>query len=837
MRHSAPTGRKAEIDRHFAAALDLPSDRVEPYLDALRERDAELASAVEALLEAADNPDVRLAPGRCLEGPIWEELAEESADSPSPVGTMIGAYRIVGELGRGGMSVVYLAERADRSFEHRVAIKFFGATGADGLRRFEQERQILATLNHPGIARLLDGRVDEHGRPYIVMELVEGRPIDRYCDEEDLTVDGRLRLFGKIARAVEYAHRNLVVHRDLKPSNILVTPDGQVKLLDFGIAKLLEPGMAGRFAAPPTRDAMRVLTPEYASPEQLRGERITTSSDVYQLGLLLYELLTGDRPFDLDGATAADVERVICDERPPRPSSRGLRGRRLDGDLDNIVLKALEKEPERRYSSVRDLRGDLERYVRGLPVSARKPTLGYRAGRFVRRHAAGVATAAVLVLLLVGYAVTVTVQRQRVAAEAARTEQLKEFLASLFVQANPGVSKGADPTATELVEAGAGRVEAELAGQPDIQAEMMALLGEVYGTLGRYDLAAEQLESALAIQRRLHGSVHPDAVRTGRLLAEILHYEGRYAEAEGLMRDVIAARRHLYGTNSVEVAVTLNDLGDLLHSRGELIRAERVLRLTVRIQGAIGEDDHELARALRDLGNVLRDRGAYEEAEPLYRESLTISLSALGAVDPIVARTQNEFAVLLAETGRHAAADSVLAEILSVYGVLYPDGHPMVGTTYRNLGRLRLREGRPVEARRMLERSLASYRRQFPEENAFIPRAQRFLARALLESGEPEAAADLADEVVDRLRGLGLHRHRAVADALETSGFARLATGRQAEGIELLREALALREASSIPSDPAIALLRHQLDLAGTRTGPAGAPVSMTTRAPEPSVR
>lgn len=835
MSASRDSARNAEIDRRFTEALDLPADVHPEFLADLRADDPELADAVAALLAAdrwaagaddrLDADQVRSRPaletGFGLRGPVWDELATDGANGPYRPGTRVGAYRIVDELGRGGMSVVYLAERADELFEHRVALKFLAVGGVEGeLHRFEQERRILATLSHPNIARLLDGRVDERGRPYIVMELVDGQSITRYCAEEELALERRLDLFSRVTDAVGFAHRNLVVHRDIKPSNILVTRDGDVKLLDFGIARLLEPGSAGDLGAPPTRAAVRVLTPEYASPEQVLGERITTSSDVYQLGLLLYEMLTGRRPFDLHDSRAAEIERAVCEEEPSRPSaitseSGTVPIRRLRGDLDNIVLKALQKAPEHRYATVGELADDLERFRSGLPVRARRPTLAYRARRFVRRHAAALAVVAAVVVLLIGYAVTVTIQSRRVAAEAAKTEQVKEFLASLFVQANPGVAKGSEPTASELVEAGARRVAVSLADQPDVQAEMMVVLGGVYSTLGRYEDAIRQYEPALAIQRRLYGPLNENVVRAGNELAATLHYAGRYEEAEAMLREVLAGRRHLFGSRSGEVGETLNNLGDLLHSRGEFPEAEVVLREALAVQNeAAGAESYGAARASRDLANVLRDRGAYAEAEPLYRRSLAISYAVDGEVDPIVAQTQNDLARLLAETGRYEEAETLLHDALSIYAVLYANGHPMEGTTYRNLGLLRLREGRPAEAQAELARALANYDRTLDADNALVTRARRFRAEALLENGDPLAAAAVADDVVRRMREVGLTRHPALVDGLWTLGRALAATGRPQEGAERIAEALALREATSVPEDPSLARLRGDLERA-----------------------
>ncbi|MGH9162450.1 MAG: serine/threonine-protein kinase, partial [Vicinamibacteraceae bacterium] len=412
------------------------------------------------------NSDGFLQSGGALRGPLWQDLSDKLAARDGVAsGDRLGPYAIVKEIGHGGMGAVYLAERQDGQFEQRVALKLLehDTTRASVVQRFEQERRILAALNHPGIARLFDGGATSDGRPYFVMEYVDGMPIDRYCDDRRLTVDQRLRLFTKVGEAVQHAHRNLVVHRDLKPSNILVTANGEVKLLDFGIAKVLDAGVAHASAA---HTNTRVMTPAYASPEQLRGETVTTASDIYQLGLLLYELLTGRRPYGRYERTPHELERAISETAPLPPSTAVTGGdtsrdrrtgpvadgegsfpeiasrrggttperlrRRLSGDLDTMVLMALRKEPERRYATVAQMTEDVLRHLSGLPVRARPDTLGYRTSKFVRRHAravAGVAAALILVVGIAGYYTTrLAVARDRARLEAEKAAQVSQIL-------------------------------------------------------------------------------------------------------------------------------------------------------------------------------------------------------------------------------------------------------------------------------------------------------------------------------------------------------------------------------------------------------------------------
>ena len=480
----------ARLDRLFDEALTLPPDEREAFISFIERQEPQSAERLHGLLRAAAQPSVTRHLAAAIQD-SWQAV-EPSALLLSDLakGERIGPYRVLSLLGRGGMAPVYLAERADGVFSQQVAVKVvpIDLVGPEALGRFDQERQILANLNHPNIARLLDGGVDERSRSFIVMEYVNGQPIDRFCDERRLSVEARLEIFAQVSDAVQCAHRNLVIHRDLKPSNILVTDAGVVKLLDFGIAKLLHAGTPTADAAPHTRTTLRRLTPEYASPEQLQGASVTTASDVYQLGLLLFELLTGTRANDTtpagDGAFGPPDEPgrpsvAVHSAEPVRLSSIAMARRTtpralahaLRGDLDNIVLKALERDPQSRYGSPESLAHDLHCQLRGLPVSARNATAMYRLGKFIRRHKIGVATAGVLACAFVAFIVTISIQaitlrieRDRVALEASKAAEIRDFLSSLFdvplEVANPTLS------ARDLIDAAAARVANIDARQP-----------------------------------------------------------------------------------------------------------------------------------------------------------------------------------------------------------------------------------------------------------------------------------------------------------------------------------------------------------------------------------
>ncbi|HWM89184.1 MAG TPA: serine/threonine-protein kinase [Thermoanaerobaculia bacterium] len=519
-------------DRILDEALDVPAGQRAAFLDRACGGDTQLRALVERLLNAAEIEDPGFKSGGALQGSFGENFRDELTKGDEvPPGTTIGRYRVVREIGRGGMSVVYLAERADGQFRQEVAVKLLQSGIATGhiARRFDRERQILAQARHPGVARLLDGGTGPGGRPYLVMEYVDGRPIERYCDEERLSVPDRLRLFLQVAHAVEDAHRNLVVHRDIKPSNILVTADGHAKLLDFGIAKLLDPTATSGDAL--TGSAIRLMTPAWASPEQVRGNPVTTASDVYQLGLLLYLLLTGCFPYDLGDGNPAARMLAIAQREPVRPSSAvtsevtgqggcgvapgqepkaaeeiarargttpGRLRRMLCGDLDAITLTALRKDPEKRYGSVAQLIDDVERYLAGRTISARPDTWTYRTGKLVRRHAAAftAALAAAALGLALGLVYTADLMEQR-----DRARQQAEFLRELFEV--PAQSAALTPR--QLLDRGVARVEIELAGQPELQADLLEDLGQMYLDLGLHDEARSLQQRAGALRGDLRG--------------------------------------------------------------------------------------------------------------------------------------------------------------------------------------------------------------------------------------------------------------------------------------------------------------------------------------------
>ncbi|HET7216574.1 MAG TPA: protein kinase, partial [Vicinamibacterales bacterium] len=530
----------ARLEAVLDEVLELEGDvRLEAIARACGDDEA-LRAKVEAFVAAdVEAHDFLETPAAEYAAGLVRAAADEApAEEREQPGDLVGPYRVISEIGRGGMGRVFLARRDDGQFDQRVALKLLRA-GGDGVeiqQRFLRERQILARLQHPNIARLLDGGVTADGRPYFAMEYVAGEPITLYCDRRRLDVNKRLDLFIAVCDAVQYAHQNLVVHRDLKPSNTLVTADGEVKLLDFGIAKVLhEPDEGGNGDPTLTRLGSGPMTPEYAAPEQVRGDPVTTATDVYALGALAYELLTGRGPHRLTRLTAAEVERVIAEGDVDRPSAAIARSRpiadgrtaddvaaaratdgprlrrQLRGDLDTIVMTALQKDPARRYASAGALVDDLRKYQGRMPIAARPDSVSYRASRFVRRHAIGVAATALVLASLVAGLIGTAWQARVASREALKAREISQFLASLFEVADPARTNGRDVTAKDLLDRGAARVETELADQPDVQADMLVLLGKIYRDLGEYDRAQPLLERAVALRTSVFGR---DTART-----------------------------------------------------------------------------------------------------------------------------------------------------------------------------------------------------------------------------------------------------------------------------------------------------------------------------------
>jgi serine/threonine-protein kinase len=743
----------------------------------------------------------------------------------SPPSELVGPYCIVRKLGSGGMGTVYLAERADGEFEQRVALKLLrrGLESDRAAVRFRLERQVLARLQHPSIARLLDGGVSEDGRPYLAMEYVEGEPVAEYCNRRRLGVDERLRLCIAVGRAVAHAHRNLVVHRDLKPGNIMVTAEGEVKLLDFGIAKLL--GTDDVEAPALTEPGVRAMTPDYAAPEQVQGDAITTATDSYGLGLVLYELLTGHRPFRLRSRTIEELERVVLQRRqePERPSlvvrrprqghdaeghpiastaeevaaERGTTPerlcRRLAGDLDTICLMAIRREPERRYPSPALLVADLERHLDSLPVLARPDTWSYRTRKFVRRHRVGVAAAAAFALLVSAAGVALGLQARRIARERDKAERVSQLLVDLFRISDPGEARGETITAREVLDKGFEQVGSGLEDQPEVRAELLDVMGRVYQNLGLYERAAPLLEQALAIRRGTAGAPEEELVESLSHLGLLLMERGEYRESEGLLREALHHARELHGSEHPAVALAENHLGTVLFDQGRYDEADPLLRQSLeRLRRSYGERHEHVAGSLNDLGMLLFARGDYAGAEPLLREASTLRREVLGENHPLTADALSNLASALSRQGRFADAEVAAREALGIRRKVLDPEHPRLATTLNNLALILFSAGQHEAAEPLFREALA-------------------IRKSRLDAAHPDTAASLSNlglqmQTLGRLdeaealyrEALGIRRqafggeHVRIGQSLNNLGLLLHARNDDAAAEVALREGLAM---------------------------------------------
>jgi tetratricopeptide (TPR) repeat protein len=775
-----------EIDAVLLDALERPAAERESFVDSACGTDAAAKARLRRLLREVDENDPFLSPGGAVEGAFGDDLADALArDEGVPLGDRIGPYRIVSELGRGGMAVVYLAERVDGAFGQQVALKVVkrGIDTDEVLTRFRQERQILASLNHPGIARLLDGGETPDGRPYLVMELVKGEPIDRYCERAALGVDARVDLCIAVARAVQHAHRHLVVHRDLKPSNILITAEGEIRLLDFGIAKLLETSPV-EYAAPPTRTALRVMTPEYASPEQVRGEPITTGSDVYQLGLILFELLTGRRAQVFDGHRAAEVDAIVLHEPAPRPSAvegtaHLARLRQLRGDLDNIVLTALNKEPERRYGSVDHFVDDLVRYRTGLPVAARGDSFRYRAGKFLRRHRHAAAAAAAVVFLVATivtfYSVRLASERDRARRDAATATEVANFVGGLFQAADPIRSAGADVTARELLERGAARLDSELSDQPDVQVRLMSLIGRIYRSIGLLPEAISLHEKALANRRERLGPDHPEVGLSLANLGMVLYLTGRFDEARQRLEEALSIQEAALGPTHADLAETLNSLGLLQRRTGRSEVAkdlfERALAIRERAWGAKHQDIGPIAN---NLGLAYLDLDAYARAAEYFERSLSINERAFGPDSPTVAGNLANLGDTFRQSGELEKARPLLERAVAGQKKAHGADHRDLATALNSLALLLTDMKLYAEAIPLYERAQRVYERALGPDHAYTAYPIENLGdiyRAMGDYGRAQTQYERALEI--RVGAFG-EVHRNVAQTLERLGTLRV---------------------------------------------------------------
>ncbi len=769
-------------------------------LGAMRRESPALADQLESLLEAHDSAGGFL---ESLDTARASDLLDQDDKLAMP--ERAGPFRLVREIGRGGLGVVYLGERSDGTFQQQVAVKLIkrGMDSDSIVQRFEAERRILASLEHPAISRILDGGVLADARPWFAMELIRGLSITTWCEREGLGLRARLELFENVCRAVQFAHARLVVHRDLKPANIHVAEDGAVKLLDFGIAKLLDESEEGATAL--TVAGMRAMTRDYAAPEQIRGEPVSAATDVHALGVVLYELLTGRHPFRQSGQAHVELSRAICETEPELPSTALARlgrdsGRALRGDIDAIVMKAMAKRPEQRYGSAEAMAEDLRRHLDDLPIRARHMTAGYRVARFLRRHRWGVsATAAVIVAMAAGLVIAAwqaqeaREQAARAIAESQRAEQVSSFLAELFGVNDPDINRGERITARQLLERGVERIDSELDGQPALQAEMAGLIGGIHLRLGEYDRAELLIDRALTL-------ADPDEDRLAtikwlRLRGLVDQRQGEYEQA---LQWYDKAESKLRPNDDPVLSIGLHsDRASTQMEQGNPVAGGQSFRWVIeRMEAELGPDAVELAAVLNNYGYLLwkqLDRDG--EAGPVFERALQLSLKHHGEIHSLTAAISNQLGWYLSEQGEFDRAEAMLSRNLEVKALLWGDDSERYANTLVAYGNFESDRGRPEAAIEAYEKGYEIYLARRGPDHILSSYPLHNISLRYYEMGDFARALDYADRCLQIRRRALDDGHILISSAQHARGRALARLGRYRDARLALARALHIRQA------------------------------------------
>lgn len=838
----------AKVKEIVGAALEREPGERSAFLDQACSQHGELRAEVESLLAAHADA------GGLSEHPWMATLAEAAGESKT-----VGPYRLIRELGVGGMGQVWLAEQTE-PVRRRIALKLIKAGMYDAavVQRFQSERQSLALMDHPAIAKVFDAGATPAGQPYFAMEYVDGLPITDYCDQKRLGIPERLKLFLQVCEGVQHAHQKAIIHRDLKPSNVLVVEvDGKPmpRIIDFGLAKATSPALPGEAFL--TQVGAFLGTPGYMSPEQADPDMrdVDTRTDVYSLGVVLYELLTGFLPFDTTRWKKQRLDEVLRELRetdPQRPSAkvgtnrdtstaraeaRGTEARQLvtllRGDLDWITLKALEKDRERRYGTPSALAADVENYLQNRPLEARPASAGYRLRKYVRRHAVAVAVASGAAVLLIAFAVMQAVELRRITRERDRADRITGFMTNMFKVSDPSEARGNSVTAREILDKSSKDIDTGLARDPELQAQMMDLMGQVYGNLGLYGRAQALLTQAVDIRRRLLGASHPqtlssiddlgwtlnreghypeaeklqretldlrrrvlgpehpDTLRSMTNLAGTLSLEGHYAEAEKLQRETLDIQRRLLGREHPETLKSMSDLANTLLRTGRHTESETLQRETLDIQRRVlGPEHPDTLRSMSILANTLKGEGRYGEAEKLQRETLDIKLRVLGPEHPDTLVTMTDMAANVKLQRRYGEAEKLERDALDIQRRILGPEHPSTLMTMNNLSNTLNFEGRYAEAEKLLRAALDIKRRVLGPEHPETLRSMVNLATSMMHEGHYADAEKLERETLDiRRRVLGPD-HPDTALSTYNLAIVEERVGKRDEALRLLREAI-----------------------------------------------
>ncbi len=802
-----------KVSRLFETAHNLKKSERRSFLEKACTGDNNLLKEILSLLDS----DSQIHPL------LQASVLSNADDETQYIGMQLGAYRIERLIASGGMGQVFLASRQDGMFQKQVAIKIIhmGLQSDNFLKRFQQERQILARLNHPNIANLLDGGFTADGLPYLVMEYVDGSPLHVFIDRYQPNLDRRLSLFLQICEAVNYAHRHLVVHRDLKPGNIFVDTDERIRLLDFGIAKVFDDELtdSSQTLIP---EGMIPYTPQYASPEQIKNEHITTVSDVYSLGVILYEMISGQLPYMIRNSKIRNLQSVVLNEIPAKPSIRvpgndrrnkvPYSARQLKGDLDNICLKALKKEPSLRYESIEQLKNDIIRYRSGLPVSAINDSWRYRTSKFIKRHRliVGISVLFIIILTSLTYVYTVQLKEKSLHAqkEKRKSDQVAGFLTKLFDAAGPQSVKGKEATIVDILKSGAEKIEKDLMEQPEIQAQMFGIIGDVYRRIGLYNKAIDFENKALEKTITLYGMQSEQAARRFYMLgvlfeelndakkasrffneaknlaqfikikpkifkadiitgeADLSYQLGQFTKSDSLYRT--AYRLYVEGedSESVNVANTLNGLASTARRLGRYEDSEKLYLKTLAMRKKIlGEDHADVAHTLNHLARLLSTVHRFKEAEIYARQGLAIRLAIYGENHAEVVASMANLANILRSLGELKKSEKYYRKVLPVLKGLFGEKHPYIVGILGSLGGTLYKEGKTDEAEKAFRKSILIARDIFPEGHVSRTNALMGLGNLLLDKNKNKEALILLTRAYNlRLKTFG-RNHLQTADA------------------------------------------------------------------------
>ena len=752
------------IETILDKALTLPEGERKDYINNKCCGDSKLKGEVTQLLDSITASEGWLENPKVYKQGLYQGVSNDieginTADSL--IDQVVGNYTIKEKLGQGGMGTVYRAERSDGTFEHQVAIKVIRSEQATdaNIRRFKRERNILAGLNHPGIARLFDGGITDQGIPYLIMEYIDGIAIDEYCRTNKLSIDERINLFKKVLDAVMYAHESLVVHRDLKPDNIFVTADGQVKILDFGISSLLE--THGNTDSSQLITGGRLLTLRYAAPEQVKEQPITTATDLYALGTVFYELLCGSHPLEMKEKSFYESEQLILSQNPPAPSANMSSEQQsfqriIRGDLDAVALKALRKEPEQRYRTANHFLHDLAGYQQGLPVSARPYSLKYRSRKFLVRHKYAIGIAAGFLALIIAlstiYTLRITEERNNARLETQNAIQIKNLLNGILQQTNPFVQTNRNLSLVEILDNGSEEIRNSLENQPHVKAELLGIIGDNYVKLGEFVKGEKLLDEAIDLHKPSNlNSVERTYINNLSRLGLVYLRTGRDKKAETTYLKALETSRNTFGPKSHLAADTYLSLGLVYRDMGQYLKSREYYNTALTL--ADSSQKQIIAHSIGNLADAYRDQGMFEEAINLHKRSLKLNYQILDSPHPTLASAYNSLAFTYQQSGQYQKADSLHQIALSMRRTLFPPDHHHIASSLVRLGLLKIKQLLPRKAEKYLTEGYDILSSKLPENHWQVIGARGGLAVSRAMQGKFEANLPVVEEAYQKYMG------------------------------------------------------------------------------------